>query len=218
MPAKPKVDRRDTGSEGGRDLGFERLIFFSDAVFAIAVTLLALDINLPAIPKQALSVRLRPELFHLTHALVVYALSFFVVSSLWIAHHTMFRLIRKYDVRLLSLNLLFLLFVAALPIPTRILGEYGNLREPVIFYLSFMIMASLTKALMWSYATAGHRLIDPRISLGRHEWLSYAAPLAFLALVPLAFASPLMAERACPIVWLLHGLERQRAYRQALQS
>ncbi len=218
MPRKPKADRAAAGTEGGRDLGFERLLFFSDAVFAIAVTLLTLDIGLPDIPRHLARVRLRPELLDLGGSLLVYVFSFFVVGSLWVAHHSMFRIIRRYDAGLLGLNLMFLLFIAALPIPTRILGNYPNVPESVVFYLLFMIMASLVKALMWSYATSNHRLIDSRARLGRTNWLGYAAPAAFLALVPVALVSPLAAEIACPTVWLLHGLERQRVYHQALES
>ncbi|MCA9908698.1 MAG: DUF1211 domain-containing protein, partial [Anaerolineae bacterium] len=94
-------------------LGLERLIFFSDAVFAIAITLLALEIRLPPSTEEALSDQaLLDALLALGPRYLAYALSFWIIGAFWIAHHRRYRTINRYDGRLLQLNLLLLMVLA----------------------------------------------------------------------------------------------------------
>ena len=80
---------------GGREL--DRIIFFSDAVFAIAITLLVLDIKPPVIPKEYVAGRLGSELWALRSGYFSYVLSFLVIGAFWAAHHRIFRYITGYD-------------------------------------------------------------------------------------------------------------------------
>ena len=80
------MDDRDSGSEL---LALERIVFFSDAVFAIAATLLALEIRLPETNNNSFS----SALFALLPSIPVYALSFVVIAAYWVAHHRLFRLV-----------------------------------------------------------------------------------------------------------------------------
>ena len=105
----------------------ERIAFFSDAVFAIAITLLSVRIAIP------------PAARNLGHALaenwreyLSFALSFYVIGSYWISHHAMFRLVLRYDGVLLRMNLLFLATIAFLPFPTEVIGRYAGQTPAVI--------------------------------------------------------------------------------------
>jgi uncharacterized membrane protein len=190
-------------TENSRDLGLERLIFFSDAVFAIAVTLLALDIKLAPIAPQSVQQELTPGILHLLSRLLIYAFSFLVVGSLWYGHHRMFQFIRRYDGRTIVLNLFFLMFVAAVPIPTRILGEYFNERPAVIFYASFLGITSLIQGVLWTYsirrASLGESLPHARYGTRR----SYIGPAVFALSIPLAFLSVRLAEFSWPLIWII---------------
>jgi uncharacterized membrane protein len=99
--------------EGGIEL--ERIIFFSDAVFAIAITLLVLDIKVPARPailKEPVPAWLGGQLSALSPSYLSYVLSFLVIGAFWAAHHRIFRYITGYDGRLIAVNTLLLMCVA----------------------------------------------------------------------------------------------------------
>ena len=115
---------RSSSGETGRDR--DRIVNLSDGVFAIAITLLVLDIRAPDIPQNMVSSQLPGALLSLWPKYLSYVLSFVGISAFWLIHHSIFRPIRSYDRILLYLNLLFLMVVAFLPFPTSLLGEYGD--------------------------------------------------------------------------------------------
>jgi uncharacterized membrane protein len=98
----------------------------SDGVFAIAMTLLVLDLKVPDLSHHELDHHLSAALASQGGAYFAYALSFYVVGRLWLGHHRLFRHVTEADERLLRLNLLVLLFVGVLPFPTALLGRYGG--------------------------------------------------------------------------------------------
>jgi len=192
----------------------DRVVFFSDAVFAIAMTLLVVDLRVPVIPSglpsDVQNQRLAAALRGLEGPFFSFALSFFVLGLLWLVHHRKFRLIRRYDDRLLWLNLLFLFCVAFLPFPTAVIGRYGG-QTGTVFYALSMTAAGLFSALITVYAYGGHRLIDSDVDpRSIRHWIrrSFVVPVVFLASVPVAFLSAVAAR----LMWLLtfvatYGLE-----------
>lgn len=178
----------------------ERTVFFSDAVFAIALTLLALDLKLPeGIPARQLDAALiaaLPQLF-------AYALSFVIIAKTWMAHHSDFALIRHFNSTLAWLNLALLFFIAMLPAPTSILSEYGDDRTPwpSILYAVNIAAIYLLLSGMWSYARhAG--LMDPGVAEHLHRRLlsaRLAVPVIFLLSIPAAFA----LNAYTPFLWML---------------
>jgi uncharacterized membrane protein len=185
-------------------LGLERLIFFSDAVFAIAITLLALDIRLPAETTALTNSELLDRLLALGPQYRSYAISFLVIGSFWISHHSKFRFIKRYDGRLLLLNLLLLLVIAFIPFPTAVLSEYGN-RTATIFYALTIIVAGLLSAIMWWYAVSNHRLVDDDLADTQRRqgfWRSLLAPAIFLISIGIAFFDDDLAKYS----WLLIAL------------
>src|SRR5919202_4586773 len=118
--------------ERGAEL--ERTVFFSDAVFAIAITLLALEIQVPEIPAASEATLLPGALLSLWPKFFSFLISFWVIGFYWLAHHRPFHYIRGYDRRLLLINLLFLMWVALMPFLGSLLGEYGGQQLSVVFY------------------------------------------------------------------------------------
>lgn len=144
--------------EVGRDR--DRIVNLSDGVFAIALTLLVLDIRVPNIRESVVGSELPGVLLSLWPNYLGYVLSFVVISTFWIIHHSIFRTIRAYDRTLLYLNLLFLMFVAFVPFPTSLLGEYGDHQLPVAIYAATLAVGRLLLTAIHWYTARNARLLD----------------------------------------------------------
>ncbi len=179
----------------------ERLIFFSDAVFAIAITLLTLDIRLPASDINLTNAELMQNILAITSKYIAYIISFLVIGLIWLGHHRKFRLIQRYDNSLMWINLLLLMTIAFIPFPTSLISTSAN-QVSTIFYASVMIVASLLSLALWRYAAYKNRLIDPRLGQRqrRRETLSPIVTAAvFLLSIALAFFDAGLAR----ISWIL---------------
>ena len=140
-----------------------RLEAFSDGVFAIAITLLVLEIKVPP-PGTALGA----ELLHLWPSYLAYVVSFLVIGAIWINHHAMFHHIVRVDGTLLLLNVLHLMLIAFLPFPTAVLAEafHRGTDEPIAaaFYGGILTVIGIFVNLMWRYAARGGGLLSPHIT------------------------------------------------------
>jgi uncharacterized membrane protein len=179
--------------ESGTEL--ERTTFFSDGIFAIAITFLALDIRIPELAGDELAT-LPAVLLGIWPKFMVYAVGFLVLGSYWLAHHRTYRFIRRYDLRLLWLNISFLLCIGFLPISTGVIVRYHHQQAAAIFYAISVIVTALIGALMWSYATKRNRLVDedldPDIIRYLHvRWL-ISIPVAIVS-IAFSFVSPVIA-------------------------
>jgi uncharacterized membrane protein len=138
----------------GQSLGFERVVFFSDAVFAIVITLLVLPLTAELeVPGEG--VDLIHEVFSGQGVrMLTFAVGFLVVGQFWIAHHRMFGHLRRADHGLLWFNLVGLMTVAFMPFPTALLGgsPLGADRFPVVFYAVSMTVTSVAFTATWLYA------------------------------------------------------------------
>jgi uncharacterized membrane protein len=141
------------------ELGFERIVFFSDAVTAIAITLLALEIRLPEgnLPASELVT----ALVGLLGRYVSFFISFFVIGLFWLSHHRMFEYIHTYDRTLLLLNLVYLFLVAFIPFPTAVLGRYPLEFASVVFYAGVVILLALVRIIFWWYIFYQAHLVSP---------------------------------------------------------
>jgi uncharacterized membrane protein len=138
----------------------DRIVNLSDRVFAIAITLLVLDIRVPAISENLVSSQLPGALLSLWPKYPGYMLSFVGISAFWLIHHSIFRPIRSYDRILLYLNFLFLMVVAFVPFPTSLLGEYGDHQLPVAIYAATLAVGRLLLTAIHWYSTRNDRLLD----------------------------------------------------------
>ena len=139
-------------------MALERLIFFSDAVFAIAITLLALDIRLPALPPTLTDAEVLQQLLALGPKYYSFGISFLAIGLYWLGHHRMFHYIARYDPILLVLNLLLLMCIAFIPFPSSVIGDYDD-RTANVFYALTLVVTGLLSGGMWLYASAGGRLL-----------------------------------------------------------
>jgi uncharacterized membrane protein len=140
----------------------ERLIFFSDAVFAIAFTLLVIDIRLPELAGQPGGPMPLDVLHDLAPRFASFVLSFAVVGLYWTGHHRIFALVRGFDGRVIVLNLLFLLFVAFIPFPTSFLGAYGDDPAGPVVYALTNAAATTAELLLWLYLSRAG-FLDPTV-------------------------------------------------------
>ena len=177
--------------ERGSEL--ERTVFFSDAVFAIAITLLALDIQVPHIPAGSEATLLPGALLGLWPKLFSFLLSFWVVGLYWLAHHRTFHYISGYDRSLLLINLLFLMWVVLLPFSTSLLGEYGDQQIAVIIYAVDVSLIGLSLSWVWWHASRDPRLLDTARVDARefryNELQTMAVPLIFVLSIGVSFFS-----------------------------
>ncbi len=131
-----------------------RIGAFSDAVFAIAITLLALQLDVA----KGDSVDVWDALRHLWPSFLSFAISFAVIGAYWVAHHRLYALIERYDRKLLWMNLLSLFFIVVMPFTTSLIGEHGDQNASVIVYALSVALAGFASTGMAVYALGGHRL------------------------------------------------------------
>lgn len=135
--------------------GMARLVGFSDGVFAIAITLLILNIETPkSTESTAIAVN---QLVNQWPDILSYVISFLVIGNYWIVHHDIFGDIDSYDRTLLWLNILYLMFIAFIPYSTSLIGDFqGSI--PVIVYGGTITLTSIVLAVLWRYAWASDLL------------------------------------------------------------
>jgi TMEM175 potassium channel family protein len=192
----PRQNIREETKDRTNKLGLERLVFFSDAVFAIAITLLALEIRLPTVDGPISDSELLQNLLSIWPKYLGFVVSFLVIGTLWTGHHRKFLWIERYDRRLLFINLLLLMSVAFIPFPTSVLSEYGN-RTATIFYALSIGLAGLFSALVWWYAARNNRLVANTLDKKKH-WRELLNPLSvtlvFFVSIGLAFINDDLAK------------------------
>jgi len=137
-----------------KEFQLERLILFSDAVFAIAITLLAIEIKVPELHQELISDHdLQHSLAHMIPKFIGFLLSFFIIGQYWTIHHRLFGFVENYNLRLLWLNLIFLLGIIIMPFTTAFYSEYivYYLKTPVVLYVGNIIFMGLMNYALWRY-------------------------------------------------------------------
>jgi uncharacterized membrane protein len=159
----------------------ERLETFSDGVFAIAATLLILEIQLPSTGSVT------HELLHLWPSYLAYTIAFLTIGIMWINHHSLFKQIDRVDRTFLAINVVFLMVIAFLPFPTSVLASHlhHDAKAAVFFYGLTNVLMALMFTAVWFYASIGRRLIradaDQRTVSGISRAFRPGVPLYVLA-------------------------------------
>lgn len=142
-----------------------RVEAFSDGVFAIAITLLILEIQVP----EETGHKLVEALAHQWPSYFAYVVSFLVIGVMWVNHHALFGYLAKADRTLVFLNLLLLMVVAALPWPTALLAGHlrntDDARIAGVIYSGLMVVHALVYGTIWWYATRSGRLLRPGVAV-----------------------------------------------------
>jgi len=150
----PRDRRRDADVPSGlaHHVRTARMEAFSDGVFAIAITLLVLEIGLPPNSDQDLLAAILAQ----WPSYLAFAVSFSTIGAIWIAHSAITEHLDRADPNLLRLNLLLLLVVSFLPFPTRLLAEHIDFRDAervaVTVYGLWLLFASAMLSVLWRYA------------------------------------------------------------------
>jgi uncharacterized membrane protein len=181
-----------------KEFQLERLILFSDAVFAIAITLLVIEIKIPDIHKDVSDKALLAALGDLAPKFIGFIISFMLIGLYWTVHHRMFGFVTSFDPRLLWMNLFFLFFIALMPFSTGFYGEYSGtelftkqLKIPMTFYVLNFCCVGFMNYLMWvRICNPKYKLADPPINdtvARQAKTRSLVVPLIFLLMIPIAY-------------------------------
>ncbi|HSA95255.1 MAG TPA: TMEM175 family protein [Acidobacteriota bacterium] len=182
--------------------GLERIVLFSDAVMAIAITLLVLDLRAPDSPHGLVR-----ALLALWPSYLSYLFSFFIIGSYWLSHHRLFRPIVRYDDRLAVLNLGFLFFIALIPFSTKLIALTLTGRAAVVVYSLNILPLGLISTALGRHAYKDNRLLDPACDpaeVRRHLDFSRRGLVVFLICLTVSVAFP----AAFLPVWVLGFLSR----------
>jgi len=176
---------------------FARVVAFSDGVFAIAITLLVLSIQIPFdLPPEQLDEYLADS----WGQVFAYFLSFAVIGRFWLSHHYHFNLLRHVDDRLLLLNLVYLAFIVLVPFPTAVLGDFDLSGVSVALYAFVVGTAALLGLVMVRYSIR-HELGLPGASAALADMHAalWSVPIVFYASIPVGFLN----AHAGALIWLL---------------
>lgn len=167
------MDKRPATSQ------LERLTFFSDAVFAIAITLLVIEVHVPHLDTLDDAAYLH-ALAALVPSFMGFALSFLTIGALWIAHHRVFGLLQGHDERLVWPNMLLLMVVAFMPFATALMSAQPLARVPELFYAGTLLLAGLLQHWLFRRALSPDRVRPgiPPEDVAALRWRSLGLPTA----------------------------------------
>lgn len=183
--------------------GVKRVAAISDGVFAIAMTLLVLDLHLPDADTIRSSADLRSALT-LWSDYGAYALSFLVIALYWENHWRAFKRLLRIDRLALWLNMAVLLGIGFIPFPTSVLSDYGEYGSATAFYAGTLGAIGFVWALLWMHAVQ-NEMLAPNDKSGEEDWAyeAFFPPLVFLTSAVIAVRYP----DAAKYVWFLMFLD-----------
>lgn len=199
------------------DHPLERLVFFSDAVFAIAITLLVIEIEAPHLPYGSPDGAYGYALLRLIPSFVGYVISFAVIGAFWAGHHRTFATASRYDAHIVVPNLALLGLIAFMPFVTAFMSANTGARVPTVFYCGAMLATALVNMRVVRIATAPP-MVDPgapadELAYARRR--SRGVALGAASALALSLIVPQIAQAALMTIplWqrLLHARSRRGA-------
>lgn len=191
-----------------------RLEAFSDGVFAIAITLLVLDLKVPRLEEPVSSEKLLASLADQWPSYFPFLTSFATILIMWISHHNLFKLIYKSDNLFMFANGLLLLMVTFVPFPTGVVADY--LTTPAApaacaFYAAIFVVINLIYNFFWWSAAYHRRLLKSAISTVTVKRISRSFLLGlpgYLAATIVAWWSPVISILICAVMWVFWAFTR----------
>jgi uncharacterized membrane protein len=210
-----------------RDSRLERLIFLSDGVYAIALTLFAIELVLPESSADLHDRELLKSLLESWPKVLAFLTSFTVIANFWVGHNVLFQHVRRFDGGMMWLALLQLLCVAFIPFPTSVIG--GHISDPVAqqFYFSTLLVTGLVMAALWWYITSRRQLLDPDLSprfIRRTHAISMILPMILLVLMVLVavgigrLINPLLLFALATLCFIVLGILEWREEGDELEN
>ncbi|MGD1046874.1 MAG: TMEM175 family protein [Bacteroidota bacterium] len=177
-------------------LAFERILFFSDAVFAISITLFVLEMKVPTIQQEFSELQVEYALLQMTPKIVGFLISFFLIGQIWIEHHRICSFLGEYNSGMLWQNIWLLLFAAFLPFATALMSEYCFSRVAICVYACSFAGLGFTKTSFWHHSVKKHLLakdidVTQVARISRRVWstpiTSFAVVIAAVTRIPYAY-------------------------------
>jgi len=182
-----------------KEFQLERMILFSDAVFAIAITLLVIEIKVPELHEDVTEKALLKEIGHLVPKFLGFIVSFMIIGAYWTIHHRLFGFVTKLTGKLTALNLFFLFTIVLMPFSTGIFGEYSrpstlHLITPFAVYIFNLCLTGLANFMLWSYVSkpsneVAENMPDPQI-MKQAKQRALIIPLIFFCSFLVALWNP----------------------------
>lgn len=188
-------------------MGVERLVYFSDAVIAIAITLLVIELRLPEEAGALLRTDqdLLDALASIRGRLLAFGISFAVIALWWYGHVRLARQLAAVDSKLVALNFVFLGSIAFMPFPTAVIGTHGDLPSAVIFYAIANLVTAMSLWVMRLRAGSAGLFALNVTARERHARLvrGVVPPAVFLGSIPIALISPPAAMLSWNLIWII---------------
>lgn len=197
-----------------------RLEAFSDGVFAIAITLLVLELSVSPADGQSLGEALVEE----WASYLAYAASFFTIGAIWLAHSTITEFLQRADPVILRINLVLLALVGLLPFPTTLVAEYvhdsGDERVAVTLYGVLLALLLLVTGAMWRYALAVGLVKDEVTDNEKRELTKRVSPalLLYVGAIGVGLVAPVLAVVAYLSIAVMVLTPIRSAYRAVRRS
>ena len=194
-----------------KEFQLDRLILFSDAVIAIAITLLVLEIKIPESRDVISDREILSELYHLFPKFYSFIISFTMIGLYWRVHHRMFGYVTDYNNKILQYNLLFLFFIAILPFSTGLYGNFSgkalvqfNLKVPMTFYGLNLGFIGLSNFLIWSHiSNPKNKLTEKPLDRAFVRYTkarSLVVPGIFMLMIIVAWISDVLVALYLPLL------------------
>ena len=176
-------------------IGSDRLKAIADGVFAVAMTLLVLELVVPEVihPSERELINI---LLSMWPKFLAYVLSFLIAGIFWIVHHTIFDAIRYYNSTLAWINIIFLLLVALIPFTTSLLGEYFLMKTSTVIYGIHLLCMFIVAFSLWTYSTSRQILVTPNldsITVKGAKRMGYVYFSILSLAIIIAFLNPLIS-------------------------
>jgi len=202
------------------DPRLHRLIVLADGIYAIAMTLLAIDLFLPEATSQLGGDELFTSLVDRWPEVLAFVTSFTFIANFWVGHMMLFHVVRRFDGALMWLALLQMMCIAFMPFPTAVVSKHTSDRVANLFYFGTVFVTGLVMELVWIYITGRHRLVDRNLSremIRRVHVISLSVPAAVLVLMALIalgigeIVTPLILGYFVASAYVVLGIKEGRA-------
>ena len=165
---KSQESEEITRDEIKKEFQLERMILFSDAVFAIVITLMAIEIKIPESVELS-SKTMAKELFHLLPTLLAYIVSFFFIGAIWYQHLKMFSLLKDYDLGLVIRNMALLFFIGLFPFTATLITRAKGQMQPFFMYLFMILFCVIAQYVLYHYIVIQRPSIRLNTDLAEHK-------------------------------------------------
>lgn len=180
-----------------RELQLERIILFSDAVFAIAITLLVIEIKAPH-AEDLQDSTLFYSLVNMIPKFIGFLISFLLIGQYWVTHHKLFGFVEHYDQKLLWINIFFLLTIVTMPFSSALYSENVRVNLGFIIYCVNIIASGLFNLMLWRHVGTPSKnlteVLQDRRLLNYFSFRAIIVPLIFLIAIPLTLLNPYIAK------------------------